>query len=559
MMSRCVVRFFALPVLLMVGSVLSAQSQTVRYVYDELGRLTAAIDQNGDAAVYQYDAVGNLLSIARHSSGSVAIVEFTPNAAPVGTAVTLYGIGFSATPSQNTVTFNGTAASVTSSTVTSITTAVPSGATTGTIAVTTPLGSASSSSGFQVTSSTNTPTVSSFTPAIGVIGTSVTISGTNFETVMANNRLTLNATRAVTTTGSSTSLTTTVPIKTASGRLNVTTPSGSATSTADFFIAPPPFVASDVQYTGRTTAGTAGSVAITTAAKIGLLAFDATAGQRISVKLTPGPISIVSLYRPDAVLASSASVGVLTTLIEPQAVPQTGTYVILVDPLGTTIGTTTVTPYSIPADVSGSILTDGTAVGITIGSSEPGRNAELTYSGTSGHRMSLAVSSGVGANVSLLNPNGSTLASAVSGPVSTFIDPATLGSTATHKVRVDPQGANTGSLTVNLYDVPADVTGTLTINDTATSLSLGTPGQNAVYTFSGTASQQVTVRITDNLIGTVTVKLQKADGTVLKSSTSVLQAFNLATHTLPTTDTYTVLIDPSKAGSGTIKVRVTNP
>jgi hypothetical protein len=519
----------------------------------------AAIDQNGDAAVYQYDAVGNLLSIARHSTGSVKIFEFTPNGAPVGTTVTLYGIGFSATPSQNTVTFNGTTASVSASTTTSITVSVPSGSTTGTIGVTSPLGSATSGTSFQVTSAIATPTISSFTPTIGVIGTSVTVSGTNFETLLAHNRLGLNASRAVPTSGSATSLTTSVPIRTASGRFSITTPSGTATSTSDFFVVPPPFATGDVQYTGRTTAGTSASVAITTSGKIGLLLVDATAGERISVKFVPGPISGATLYRPDAVVAATASIGVLTALMEPQLVPSTGTLAILVDPTNTATGTMTVTPYSIPADIAGTILTDGTAVTPTIGAAEPGRNAAYTYSGTSGHRMSLSVSSGVGATVSLLNPNGSTLASTVSGAVATFIEPATLGSTDTHTVRVDPTGANTGSVTLKLYDVPADLTGTLTINDPATSLSLGTPGQNAIYTFSGSASQQVTVRITDNTIGSVTVKLKKSDGTVLTSSTSIFSGFNLATQTLPATDTYTVLVDPTNAGSGSIKVRVTNP
>ena len=45
----------------------------VRYVYDELGRLVAVIDGNGDTAVYAYDAVGNLLSIARHGPTDVSV------------------------------------------------------------------------------------------------------------------------------------------------------------------------------------------------------------------------------------------------------------------------------------------------------------------------------------------------------------------------------------------------------------------------------------------------------------------------------------------------------
>src|SRR5262249_40082681 len=82
------------------------------YVYDELGRLVMVVDPSGDAATYTYDAVGNILSIGRIAAGTVAITEFTPNGAPVGATVTVYGTGFSATANQNTVTFNGTSAAV---------------------------------------------------------------------------------------------------------------------------------------------------------------------------------------------------------------------------------------------------------------------------------------------------------------------------------------------------------------------------------------------------------------------------------------------------------------
>jgi len=65
--------------LLLAGAVVatSAQTQPVRYVYDELGRLVAVIDQSGAAAIYHYDAAGNLLSITRQNAGVVSIVEFS--------------------------------------------------------------------------------------------------------------------------------------------------------------------------------------------------------------------------------------------------------------------------------------------------------------------------------------------------------------------------------------------------------------------------------------------------------------------------------------------------
>ena len=58
----------------------SAAAAEVSYVYDDLGRLKAVIDPGTDTAVYNYDAVGNLLSISRQSSALVSIIEFSPSA-----------------------------------------------------------------------------------------------------------------------------------------------------------------------------------------------------------------------------------------------------------------------------------------------------------------------------------------------------------------------------------------------------------------------------------------------------------------------------------------------
>lgn len=122
----------------------------VAYVYDALGRLVAVVDGAGNAAKYSYDAAGNLLSISRTTSATLSVFALSPNNGPVGTSVTIYGDGFSATASQNTVKLNGLSASVTSSTLTTIVTSVPAGATTGPISVTAPAGSATSSTSFTV-------------------------------------------------------------------------------------------------------------------------------------------------------------------------------------------------------------------------------------------------------------------------------------------------------------------------------------------------------------------------------------------------------------------------
>jgi len=131
-----------------------APAQEIRYIYDALNRLVGVVDQQGNAAFYEYDAVGNLLRIQRFNvdpSANVSITLVTPNKGNVGTTVQIFGKGFSPTPAQNTVTFSGGAtATVTAATGTSLTTTVPSGAVTGAITVSAPLGSAVSPGPFTV-------------------------------------------------------------------------------------------------------------------------------------------------------------------------------------------------------------------------------------------------------------------------------------------------------------------------------------------------------------------------------------------------------------------------
>jgi YD repeat-containing protein len=131
----------------------SLQSQSagaLTYIYDALGRLIAAVKLSGDTAIYNYDSVGNIVSISRQNSGQLSILTFTPGTGTVGSTVTIYGTGFIASPGQNAVSFNGTTATVVSASATQLVVTVPTGATTGTISVTTPAGTATSSASFTV-------------------------------------------------------------------------------------------------------------------------------------------------------------------------------------------------------------------------------------------------------------------------------------------------------------------------------------------------------------------------------------------------------------------------
>src|SRR6266545_4240468 len=84
------------------------------------------------------------------------------------------------------------------------------------------------------------PTITSFSPASGPVGTTVTINGTNFRgTGFTTTSVTFNNVAAMTfTVNSPTRITATVPTGATTGPIKVTTPGGTATSTTNFTVGP---------------------------------------------------------------------------------------------------------------------------------------------------------------------------------------------------------------------------------------------------------------------------------------------------------------------------------
>lgn len=80
------------------------------------------------------------------------------------------------------------------------------------------------------------PTVSSFTPTSGAVGTSVTITGTNFVPSLAGNTVTFSDIAATVTAATATSITATVPPHALTGKVKVTTTLGTGTSAGDFTV-----------------------------------------------------------------------------------------------------------------------------------------------------------------------------------------------------------------------------------------------------------------------------------------------------------------------------------
>ena len=80
---------------------------------------------------------------------------------------------------------------------------------------------------------TQAPTLTNFTPTSGPVGTSVTVTGTNFT---GASTVSFDGSAATFTVNNNTQITTTVPAGASSGPITVTTPGGSATSDASFTV-----------------------------------------------------------------------------------------------------------------------------------------------------------------------------------------------------------------------------------------------------------------------------------------------------------------------------------
>jgi hypothetical protein len=171
-------------------------------------------------------------------------------------------------------------------------------------------------------------------------------------------------------------------------------------------------------------------------------------------------------------------------------------------------------------------------------------------------RVSLRISGGPPGVVSVRNADGTIVVSAPIQTTPSFIEPWIFE--AGQKIRADPTGSDIGDVTVTLYDVPPDVTGSIAVDGLAVGVTTTEPGQNGLLTFQGEASQRVTVHVIGNRVGAVAIRLLDTDGvTVLASSTSSAGSFDLATVALPSRAGYSIAIDPVGMNVGFLDVVIT--
>lgn len=317
-----------------------------------------------------------------------------------------------------------------------------------------------------------------------------------------------------------------------------------------------------------TPGGSPVTASTTTPGQKAVWTFNGSPGQRVSLNFTGNTMGTVdaSMRAPDGASAFSTSF-VGSQFKGPYVLSQTGQHTITVDPRGANIGSITLTLYDVPPDPVSSIAANASPV--VVSTTVPGQRALLTFTGSAGQRVGTHFTNDSigGTDYYLLGPDGVQIEGGPFNATSllvAFFGPTPLTQTGEHTIVVDPQVARTGSVTVTLYDIPPDIQGAVSINGAAVTPTIGTPGQRALYTFSGTAGQAITVAGTNSAFNSSSKQLKvfiyRQDGTTkVLDKTASTSSFTYSGITLPTTETYTLILDPVNVATGSVTVQVTSP
>jgi hypothetical protein len=336
-------------------------------------------------------------------------------------------------------------------------------------------------------------------------------------------------------------------------------PSGAQTGAAQF-------VAYDVpadQIQAITAGGPAVGVTTTVPGQNAWLTFAATAGQRITILVE----NVLDLNPAELDLQKESGTHVIPaplTVTSSGAWPQTltlaaGNYKILLDPQQYHTGTADVRLFTVPPDLGGSIPLN-TLYPVT--TTAPGQNATYTFTGVVNTRLSLNLT-GVtiqDLKVSILKPDGTNLIVKRVGTSGGFAEPVKLTVGGTYTVKVDPQSLYYGSVTVGIYVVPANTTGTLTLG-TPLTITTAVPGQNATRTFSiSSAPQRLSLRFTGVTMASVKVIVKAPKGSTPLQYTYPADGGDFVDPvTLPDAGgPYTVTIDPQGASTGSVTLTFYN-
>jgi hypothetical protein len=305
----------------------------------------------------------------------------------------------------------------------------------------------------------------------------------------------------------------------------------------------------------------------------GILTFSGTAGQRLSFNVTLPTIGTDSgscslrLKNPSGTQIANGACGTGASAysIDTVTLPSTGTYSVVVDPVGAATGKVSVSINN-DADVTGTIVIDGAVVTKT--TTVAGQDIRLSFTATAGQRIVVYATnvSNPSATVALVQPNGTNQAylSISNSPAGQtfFLDTQTLANAGTYQLWVQHTGTNIGNVSLQVKSVPADQSGTVTLGGSAFSVST-VAGQNSNITFTNPTSQSITLHWTSGTYPSTLNCYVRVTGPSPSNTQVGFGNCNTATGTVSmgtlASGTYNILVDPQAQSSGGMSLTVTTP
>jgi trimeric autotransporter adhesin len=285
--------------------------------------------------------------------------------------------------------------------------------------------------------------------------------------------------------------------------------------------------------------------------------FSATAGQNLGLALsnlaTTGASVTMAVYKPDGTSLSSQSCtpangGCVFTL---RNLAATGTYSIVVTPYNASTSMSFNLTLSQP--VTGTLTVGGTAQSVSL---VPGQFTMLTFTATAGQTVAIPIASlvttpaGKSMSAYVYNSTGTQLTSGNFTAANYTLNLSNLA-VGTYTILIVPQYANITAATMQVSVLPG-LTGVLQADGSSTSVSTVIAGQNAYYTFTATAGQNLGLGLSNlTTAGSyATMTVYKPSGVSLSTVTCppagggcVMQMRNLAA------GTYSVVVTPYDAST----------
>ena len=513
-----------------------------------------------NVAQYTYDAAGNIVGIQRVNLAPIAISGFAPASGPIGTVVAIAGTGYSPTAARNAVTFNGVAANVIAATATTLTVAVPTGATTGKIAVTVARSTATSAQDYVVVAS-GVPTITGFAPAAGPSSTAVTVTGANFDTAPGATTVKLNQNPATTTSVTTTQLAFAVPAATGSGRIRITTGVGTAASAGDFVVPPGTIAAGDIIATARLVAnGPAQGIGLFATGKYGVVLFDGSVGAWLSLHagnfaVNPAGATIAyTIYKPDNTQLASGTLSAANLSVHLPALPGSGTYAMW---LGTGIA-----QVSLDArlEANAFVPADGKTLAIA---RSAGQSTRTLIAAVAGEQKALMVSglatlpAGNSLGYTIELPSGSTFRKGIAFGLGSTVQLPPFTVTGTHAV-VFESGAATTQTTFKVGLLAGVV---LPVDGVAVNPAIANPGEGARLIFAGLAAENLGLGVTGLALSPASItsanlSVYKPDASLFASIDCYVDGTQCASNlsSLPVTGNYSIVVQPASGATGTLQM-----